>query len=58
LKKKEADMQKNGMRISAEDIYNVNNASLKDAVMLFGRGCTGEFISNQGLFLLFFLFQE
>jgi hypothetical protein len=34
------------------------NASLKDAVMLFGTGCTGEFISNQGLFLLLFLFQE
>ncbi len=51
LKNKEADMQKNGMRISAEDIYNVNNASLKDAVMLFGTGCTGEFVSNQGLLL-------
>lgn len=44
-------MQKNGMRISAEDIYNVNNASLKDAVMLFGTGCTGEFVSSQGLLL-------
>lgn len=51
LKNKEADMQKNGMRISAEDIYSVNNASLKDAVMLFGTGCTGEFVSNQGLLL-------
>lgn len=51
LKKKEADMQKSGMRISAEDIYNVNNASLKDAVMLFGTGCTGEFVSSQGLLL-------
>ncbi len=51
LKKKEADMQKSGMRISAEDIYNVNNASLKDAVMLFGTSCTGEFVSNQGLLL-------
>lgn len=51
LKNKEADMQKNGMRISAEDIYNVNNASLKDAVMLFGTGCTGEFVSNEGLLL-------
>lgn len=51
LKKKEADMQKNGMRISAEDIYNVNNASLKDAVMLFGTGCTGEFVSSRGLLL-------
>ena len=44
-------MQKKGMRISAEDIYNVNNASLKDAVMLFGTGCTGEFVSSQGLLL-------
>ena len=44
-------MQKNGMRISAEDIYSVNNASLKDAVMLFGTGCTGEFVSNEGLLL-------
>ena len=51
LKNKEADMQKNGMRISAEDIYSVNNASLKDAVMLFGTGCTGEFVSNEGLLL-------
>lgn len=51
LKKKEADMQKSGMHISAEDIYNVNNASLKDAVMLFGTGCTGEFVSSQGLLL-------
>lgn len=51
LKNKEADMQKNGMRISAEDIYNANNASLKDAVMLFGTGCTGEFVSSEGLLL-------
>jgi hypothetical protein len=51
LKNKQADMQKNGMRISAEDIYNVNSASLKDAVMLFGTGCTGEFVSEEGLLL-------
>ncbi len=51
LKKKEADMQKNGMRITAEDIYSVNRSSLKDAVMLFGGGCTGEFISREGLVL-------
>lgn len=51
LKKKETDMQKNGMRITAEDIYSVNRSSLKDAVMLFGGGCTGEFVSREGLVL-------
>lgn len=51
LKKREADMQKNGMKITTQDIYNVNNSSLKDAVMMFGRGCTGEFISNEGLLI-------
>ena len=40
-----------GMKISAEDIYSVNNSSLKDAVVLFGRGCTGEIISQEGLLL-------
>ncbi len=51
LQKREADMQKKGMKISAKDIYDVNNSSLKDAVMLFGGGCTGEFVSNEGLLL-------
>lgn len=51
LQKNEADMQKAGMRISAKDIYDVNNACLKDAVILFNQGCTGEFVSDQGLFL-------
>ena len=45
------DMQKKGFRLSAEDIYNINEASLKDAVVLFGRGCTGELISSEGLLL-------
>ncbi len=36
-----ADMQEKGFRLSAEDIYSINQASLKDAVVLFGRGCTG-----------------
>jgi hypothetical protein len=47
----EKDMKKMGMKISAEDIYSVNNSSLKDAVVLFGRGCTGEIISKEGLLL-------
>lgn len=46
-----ADMQEKGFRLSAEDIYNINEASLKDAVVLFGRGCTGELISSEGLLI-------
>ena len=46
-----ADMEEKGFRLSAEDIYSVNQASLKDAVVLFGRGCTGELISAEGLLL-------
>ena len=45
------DMQEKGFKLSAEDIYDVNQASLKDAVVLFGRGCTGELISPEGLLL-------
>jgi len=47
----EKDMQTMGMRISAEDIYSVNKSSLKDAIVLFGGGCTAEIVSNQGLIL-------
>ena len=46
-----ADMQEKGFRLDAEDIYSINQASLKDAVVLFGRGCTGELISAEGLLL-------
>ena len=44
-----ADMQAKGCRLSAEDIYSVNQACLKDAVVLFGSGCTGELVSDRGL---------
>ncbi len=47
----EGEMQSMGMKLSAEDIYSVNQSSLKDAVLIFGGGCTGELISNQGLLL-------
>ncbi len=47
----EKEMKAMGMRISAEDIYSINNTSLKDAIVLFGRGCTGEIVSDQGLLL-------
>ena len=46
-----SDMQEKGFRLEAEDIYSINQASLKDAVVLFGRGCTGEVISPEGLLL-------
>jgi hypothetical protein len=46
-----ADMQAKGFKLTAEDIYDVNNASMKDAVMIFGGGCTAELISNQGLII-------
>lgn len=46
-----SDMQEKGFRLSAEDIYSINQASLKDAVVLFGRGCTGELVSPEGLLL-------
>ncbi|MBP5515754.1 MAG: S46 family peptidase [Bacteroidales bacterium] len=51
LGRNEADMQKAGMRISAKDIYDINNACLKDAIILFNQGCTGEYVSDEGLFL-------
>ncbi len=45
------DMQKMGLKLTAEEIYSVNQASLKDAIVIFGNGCTGEMISSQGLLL-------
>ena len=44
-------MQQMGCELSAEEIYSVNNTSLKDAIVIFGRGCTGEVISDKGLVL-------
>ena len=43
------DMRAKGFRLTAEDIYSVNEASMKDAVVLFNGGCTGELISPEGL---------
>ncbi|MGB0976756.1 MAG: S46 family peptidase [Prolixibacteraceae bacterium] len=45
------DLQKLGFKLSAKDIYDVNHSSLKDAVVLFGGGCTGEIVSSKGLVL-------
>jgi hypothetical protein len=45
----EEAMRNIGCRLTAEDIYNINHASLKDAIVQFGGGCTAEVISQQGL---------
>ena len=47
----ESDMFTMGMRITAEDIYSINRTSLKDAIVLFGGGCTAEVVSGEGLIL-------
>ena len=51
LQYNEKEMQEMGMRITADDIYSINHSSLKDAIVLFGGGCTGEIVSDQGLLL-------
>ncbi|MGY6562091.1 MAG: S46 family peptidase [Luteibaculaceae bacterium] len=45
------DMQAMGMKLSAEDIYSLEDGSLKDAIVHFGGGCTAEVISENGLIL-------
>ncbi|HEX8059362.1 MAG TPA: S46 family peptidase, partial [Cyclobacteriaceae bacterium] len=43
------DMVKRGLKLSKEQLYSLNKASLKDAIVIFGGGCTGEIVSSQGL---------
>ncbi|MDD4684188.1 MAG: S46 family peptidase [Bacteroidales bacterium] len=45
------DMKAKGLKLSPKQIYDINQASLKDAIVQFGRGCTGEIISDEGLLL-------
>lgn len=49
LKAVEGDMRTEGLQLSADDIYSINQGSLKDAVALFGGGCTAEVVSTKGL---------
>ena len=51
LKVLEGQMQSEGMKITAEDIYSINKSSLKDAIVHFGGGCTAEVVSKKGLIL-------
>lgn len=43
------DMVKKGLKLTKEQLYSINKASLKDAIIIFGGGCTGEMVSNKGL---------
>ena len=45
------DMKKNGLKLTAEQIYSVNKSSIKDAIVQFAGGCTAEIVSDQGLIL-------
>lgn len=44
-----ADMVKKGLKLTKDQLYSINKASLKDAIVIFGGGCTGELVSTQGL---------
>ena len=44
-------MQQKGCKLTAEQIYNLNQPSVKDAIIIFGNGCTGEIVSDKGLIL-------
>lgn len=44
-----ADMVKRGLKVSKEQLYSMNQASIKDAIIIFGGGCTGEIVSKDGL---------
>jgi len=43
------DMVKRGLKLTKEQLYSINKPSLKDAIVIFGGGCTGEIVSPEGL---------
>lgn len=45
------EMVRMGLKLSKEDLYNINKSSMKDAIVQFGGGCTGEMISTSGLLI-------
>ena len=51
LQARESELKKSGLRLTARDLYDANQASLKDGVVHFGGFCTGEVVSHQGLIL-------
>ena len=46
----ESDMKAKGMKLSAKDIYDINNSSMKDAILHFGGGCTSELVSEKDFY--------
>ncbi len=46
-----AEMQNMGLNLTAEQVFSLNNSSIKDAIVIFGGGCTGEIISPEGLLI-------
>jgi len=44
-----ADMVKKGLKLTKEQLYSINKSSIKDAIIIFGGGCTGEIVSKEGL---------
>ncbi len=51
LKSLSKDMKAKGFKLTADDISSINKLALKDAVVIFGNGCTGEIVSSEGLLL-------
>ena len=51
LNRNYAEMQKMGLKVTADELYSVNHGSLKDAIVSFGGYCTGEMISKEGLLI-------
>ena len=43
------DMVKRGLKLKADQLYSINHSSIKDAIIIFGGGCTGEIVSKEGL---------
>src|SRR5437588_5135536 len=43
------DMVKRGLKLTKEQLFSINKPSIKDAIIIFGGGCTGEIVSNEGL---------
>src|SRR5579863_5701035 len=43
------NMVKRGLKLTKEQLYSINKASIKDAIVIFGGGCTGEIVSSEGL---------
>ncbi len=43
------DMVKKGLKLTKDQLYNINKPSLKDAIVIFGGGCTGEIVSSEGM---------